>query len=128
MPRSQLLAISLLAVSFLCAAQTTPEAPDWAKHLYKAPPEAVFAAAKSAIAAHYEIKSTYDKERILRFHVGTTAWSWGYTMTLSVIPQAESSLATIAIERSGGPALSWGSGKKEAGKVFGWIAAKLSAH
>jgi hypothetical protein len=36
------------------------------------------------------------------------------------------STASVAIEKSGGPALSWGSGKKEVRKIFRWIDDELS--
>lgn len=65
--------------------------------------------------------------RTVRFHIGTTAWSWGYHMGLRVEPQPNgTSVAKVAIEKSGGPALSWGSGKKEVRKISEWIEEDLA--
>lgn len=61
------------------------------------------------------------------FHVGTTAWSWGYNMELTVTALDEShSRVVIGISRSGGKAVSWGSGKKEVLKIFNGIATQLA--
>jgi hypothetical protein len=95
--------------------------PEWTQHVFPAKPAAVYLAAHKAIAAHHEIKSEDAGAHLIRFHVGTTAWSWGYTMILTIEPQGEdSAIGKMSIERSGGPAVSWGSGKKEVGKIFRW--------
>jgi hypothetical protein len=74
------------------------------------------------IALHHEIKSKDSESRVVRFHIGTTAWSWGYNVGLSVEPQSNgTSLVKVGIEKSGGPAFSWGSGKKEILKIFRWM-------
>jgi hypothetical protein len=80
------------------------------------------------IALHHEIKSKDPENRVVRFHVGTTAWSWGYNIGLSVEPQSnDTSLVKVAIEKSGGPVYSWGSGKKEVLKIFRWMEDDLLA-
>lgn len=58
----------------------------------------------------------------MEFRVGTTAWSWGCNMRLTVtaIDDAHSQVV-IGISRSGGKAMSWGSGKKEVSKIFAGI-------
>jgi hypothetical protein len=62
------------------------------------------------------------------FHVGTTAWSWGYNMRLYVTDvDAEHSQVEIGILKSGGKALSWGSGKKEVRKILAGLDAELAA-
>lgn len=74
------------------------------------------------IALHHEILSKDAEIRVVRFHIGTTAWSWGYNVGLSVEPQSNgTSLVKVGIEKSGGPAFSWGSVKKEILKIFGWM-------
>ncbi|PYV10681.1 MAG: hypothetical protein DMG23_06860, partial [Acidobacteria bacterium] len=57
-----------------------------------------------------------------RFHIGTTAWSWGYNVGLTVEPAGDkTSEGRVAIEKTGGAVFSWGSGKKEINKLWGWI-------
>jgi hypothetical protein len=61
------------------------------------------------------------------FHVGMTAWSWGYNMVLKVAPTADNgSDVSVETARSGGKAVSWGSGKKEVGKIFDGIQHNLA--
>ena len=97
-------------------------AQDWTNKRYASPADEVYKAAVKVIALHHEILSKDTEIRVIRFHIGTTAWSWGYNVGLSVEPQSNgTSLVKVAIEKSGGPALSWGSGKKEMLKIFGWI-------
>jgi hypothetical protein len=99
------------------------EMPDWSQRDFAAPAADVYAAAiKSVQQQHHEIKSTDDAHHSVDFHVGTTAWSWGYNMTLSVTAIDEThSRVVIGISRSGGKAVSWGSGKKEVLKIFNGI-------
>ena len=103
------------------------ETPDWSQRDFAASAGDVYAAAiKSIQQQHHEIKSTDDAHHSVDFHVGTTAWSWGYNMTLSVSPIDEAhSRVNIGISRSGGKAVSWGSGKKEVQKVFAGIDKQL---
>jgi hypothetical protein len=62
------------------------------------------------------------------FHVGTTAWSWGYNMTLTATPIENHEVrVVVGISRSGGKALSWGSGKKEVRKILVGIDAVMAA-
>ena len=115
---------ALLTASF-AASQT---APDWSKKTFSAAPDQVFAAALNSISAqHHEIKSKDPATGVVTFHVGTTAWSWGYNMVLTVTSAAENkSDVSIEIARSGGKAVSWGSGKKEVKKIFDGIDKELS--
>lgn len=124
MKRILLVPALLLSVSLLLA----QEAPDWSKRDFDASSSAVFAAAlKSIQAQHHEIKSTDNAKHTAEFHVGTTAWSWGYNMKLTVTALDEShSRVVIGISRSGGKAVSWGSGKKEVLKIFNGIASQLA--
>jgi hypothetical protein len=113
----------ILAVSVLA----DEPAPDWSKKTFAAPPDLVFAAALKSIALqHHEVKSKDEVNRVVSFHVGTTAWSWGYNMVLKVAPAGNnSSNVSIEIARSGGKAVSWGSEKKEVLKIFAGIEKEL---
>lgn len=103
------------------------QAPDWSKRTFAASPDRVFAVALNSIAAqHHEIKAKDPATRTVTFHVGTTAWSWGYNMVLKVAPASDNrSDVTVEIARSGGKAVSWGSGKKEVEKIFTGIQNEL---
>lgn len=117
---------TVLAV-FLLFASAASAAQEWAQHEFSASPDQVYQAAVKVIGLHHEIKSKDPENHIVRFHVGTTAWSWGYNMGLSIEKEGENrSTAKVAIEKSGGPALSWGSGKKEVRKIFQWIEDELA--
>lgn len=117
--------ILALAGATLAVCQT---APDWSKKTFAAPPDQVFAAALNSISAqHHEIKSKDPSTHEVTFHVGTTAWSWGYNMVLKVAPAADtSSDVSVEVARSGGKSVSWGSGKKEVGKIFDGIQKELA--
>jgi len=57
-----------------------------------------------------------------------TAWSWGYNMRLTVNSIDERhARAIVGISRSGGKAVSWGSGKKEVHKILAGIDAELAS-
>ena len=102
-------------------------APDWSRKTFAAPPDEVFAAALDSISAqHHEIKSKDPSTHEVTFHVGTTAWSWGYNMVLKVSPAADGSDVSVEVARSGGKSVSWGSGKKEVGKIFDGIQKELA--
>ena len=103
-------------------------APDWSRKTFSAPADRVFAAALVSIAAqHHEVKSKDDVKRMVNFHVGITAWSWGYNMILQVTPgENNTSLVSVEIARSGGKTVSWGSGKKEVQKIFAGIEKELA--
>ena len=74
----------------------------------------------------HEPKMLDEKTRTIEFHVGTTAWSWGYNMQLHIEPTASGeSIVTTQIMKSGGSAVSWGSGKKEVKKIYDGIEAQL---
>jgi hypothetical protein len=95
------------------------DSPDWATRAFKASPDAVYEAAQRAIMVHHQLKEAEKDSHTLRFHVGTTAWSWGYNMVMRIKSQPDgSSRASVDIDRSGGKAVSWGSGKKEVIKLF----------
>jgi hypothetical protein len=103
------------------------EVPDWAKRDYPASADTVFAAALRSIQQqHHEVTAQNDGNRTVDFHVGTTAWSWGYTMRLTVTPIDEGhARVTMKVSRSGGKAVSWGSGKKEVHKILAGVDAEL---
>lgn len=116
---------------FLFLASSVPAqeaAPDWSKRSFTAPADQVFAAALTSIAAQqHEVKSKDDSNRVVTFHVGVTAWSWGYNMILKVAPgESNASNVSVEIARSGGKAVSWGSGKKEVQKIFNGIEKELA--
>jgi hypothetical protein len=116
-----------LAAILVAGVLADEPAPDWSKKTFAAPPDLVFAAALKSIAAqHHEVKSKDEAIKVVSFHVGTTAWSWGYNMVLKVTPaENNSSNVSIEIARSGGKAVSWGSGKKEVLKIFAGIEKEL---
>ncbi|HLM81404.1 MAG TPA: hypothetical protein VK302_12340 [Terriglobales bacterium] len=120
--RSALLALSITTLSLVASAQ------DWRTKQFAAPADDVYKSAVRVIALHHEIESKYPENRVVRFHVGTTAWSWGYNVGLRVDPQPNgTSLVKVAIEKSGGPVFSWGSGQKEILKIFRWMGDDLAA-
>ena len=122
MRRVGLAAIGIMFLPLLLSAQ------DWTTKRFASPADDVYKSAVKVIALHHEIKSKDPQNRVVRFHVGTTAWSWGYHMGLSVESQSNgTSLVKVAIEKSGGPAFSWGSGKKEVLKIFRWMEDDLLA-
>ena len=125
MKRLPLLAAAVLSLTVVMVSE---EAPDWAKREYAAPADQVFAAAlKSIQAQHHEVKSKDQAQHSVDFHVGVTAWSWGYNMNLTVTPIDEAhSRVVVGVARSGGKAVSWGSGKKEVRKILAGIDAELA--
>jgi hypothetical protein len=126
MNRVILLPVALLLLTGVLIGQ---EAPDWAKRDYAAPVNQVFTAAlKSIQEQRHEVKSKDDTNHTVDFHVGITAWSWGYNMRLAVTPIDERhSRVVIGVSRSGGKALSWGSGEKEVRKILAGIDAELAS-
>jgi len=123
-------AILLVPIFLLTGALLAEEPPDWAKRDYAAPVNQVFAAALKSIQRQgHEVKSTDEANHTIDFHVGTTAWSWGYNMRLSVTPMDEGhSRVVVGVARSGGKAVSWGSGKKEVRKILDGIDTELAGH
>ena len=112
----------VLAAMVITFSSVLLTAQDWTSKRFASPPDEVYKSAVKVIALHHEIKSKDPEIRVVRFHVGTTAWSWGYNVGLSVEPQSNgTSLVKVGIEKSGGPAFSWGSGKKEILKIFRWM-------
>lgn len=120
---------ALFPALLLALASTSQEVPDWAKRDYQAPPAIVFAAAlKSIQAQKHDVKGSSEKTLTVDFHVGMTAWSWGYNMRLSITAtDSARSHVTIGILKSGGSAFSWGSGDKEVRKIFAGIDAELAS-
>ena len=119
----------LAMVLFLSAGTVAQEAvPDWSKRTFAAPPDQVFAAALKSIAAqHHDVKSRDEARGLITFHVGITAWSWGYNMVLKVASTDNlSSDVSVEIARAGGKTVSWGSGKKEVLKIFNGIEKELA--
>ena len=113
------LAIATVVVAF---APMLLSAQDWTSKRFASSPDQVYKSAVRVIALHHEVKSKDAEIRIVRFHIGTTAWSWGYNVGLLCEPQSNgTSLVKVAIEKSGGPAFSRGSGKKEILKIFRWM-------
>ena len=121
--------VFLITLLFFTGAVIAQEPPDWAKRDYPAPADQVFAAALLSIQEqHHEVKSKDDGNRTVDFHVGTTAWSWGYDMKLTVTPIDEAhARAIVGISRSGGKTVSWGSGKKEIRKIYDAMHSDLAA-
>ena len=124
---SLLLAITLVATLSL-AQQAQPAPPDWAQKQFDASADKVFAAAvKSILEQRHEIKKKDETARTIEFHVGTTAWSWGYNMILTITPVDDGhSKVVTGIKKSGGDAFSWGSGKKEVNKIYEGMDAALA--
>ncbi len=119
-------AVILIACLLLSAGVLAEEPPDWAKRDYAAPVSQVYAAAlKSILMQHHEVKG--KKDQAIEFHVGTTAWSWGYNMELTVTPIDDNhSRVVVGVSRSGGKTFSWGSGQKEVKKILNGIDAELA--
>ena len=122
--------LRFLTVFLILAASVSADepVPDWSKRTFSAAADRVFSAAlKSIEAQHHEVKSKDEVNKVVTFHVGVTAWSWGYNMNLKVA-SAENSTSNVSIEiaRSGGKTVSWGSGKKEVEKIFDGIEKELA--
>lgn len=135
-----LVSLLVLVVPMLACSQATAqqgnsarsgeqEAPDWAKRKYDSPANQVYAAAlKSIQVQKHEVQSKNESIYTVDFHVGITAWSWGYNMRLIVTPASENhSKVTIGVLRSDGKVFSWGSGKKEVRKILAGIDAELAS-
>jgi hypothetical protein len=105
------------------------ERPEWATRTFTGSAADVFLAARaSVLEQRHTITGDDVAAGTLHFHVGTSAWSWGYSMVLKVeeMKPGESSVS-IDIDRSGGKAVSWGSGSKEVRKIFAGIDSRLRA-
>jgi hypothetical protein len=124
----QRLGAATLAAVLLAQVCLSQESPEWARHEYNASASRVFAAALVSIQGQkHEVQEKNEGAHIVDFHVGLTAWSWGYNMRLVVTPIDEGhSQVTVGVLRSGGKVVSWGSGKKEVRKIFAGIDAELS--
>jgi hypothetical protein len=121
--------LSLMSFLLLTGIVIGQEAPDWAQRNYSASVDQVFAAALTSIQEqHHDVKAKDDLHHSVDFHVGTTAWSWGYNMTLTATPIENTQVrVVVGVSRSGGKAVSWGSGEKEVQKILAGIDAALTA-
>jgi hypothetical protein len=91
--------IVLLALGIITTLSLAAFAQDWRTKRFASPADDVYKSAVRVIGLHHEIESKDPENRVVRFHVGTTAWSWGYNIGLAVEPQANgTSLAKVAIE------------------------------
>jgi hypothetical protein len=71
------------------------ESPEWARRDYSAPIEQVFAAALLSLQVqHHEVQANDATNHTVDFHVGTTAWSWGYNMRLTGTPSRRGTRAS----------------------------------
>jgi len=104
------------------------QVPSWATREYSYPPSLVYPAALQSIQIQkHEVQAKNEKAYTVDFHVGITAWSWGYNMRLVITPMAgDRSKVTVGVLRSGGKVFSWGSGKKEVRKILAGIDAEVA--
>jgi hypothetical protein len=121
------LALTSIFIFACCLGVAASDSPDWARRTFAAPPNRVYQLALASIERQkHRINSQHAAAHTIHFHVGATAWSWGYNMTMTITPAGEGSTAEISIDRSGGKAVSWGSGHKEVGKIFRWMDEQLA--
>ena len=120
-------AVFLTACLLVSTGVLAEEPPDWAKRDYAAPAEQVYKAALTSILMqHHQVKGETGKN-ILTFHVGMTAWSWGYDMELTVTPIDDGhARVVVGVSRQGGKTFSWGSGQKEVKKILDGIDRELA--
>ena len=121
---------AVLFIMIVCAVVFAQQPPDWATREYAAPADKVFAAALQSIQQQkHEMKTVDHDRKQVTFHVGLTAWSWGYNMMLTVdaIDPTHAKVVVAVQSKSGGNAFSWGSGKKEVRKILGGIDAEIAA-
>jgi hypothetical protein len=120
----------VLSSGFATPQQSDEEqVPSWAMREYDSPPSLVYPAALQSIQIQkHDVQAKNEKAYTVDFHVGITAWSWGYNMRLAVTPIAgDRSKVTVGVLRSGGKVFSWGSGKKEVRKILAGIDAEVAA-
>jgi hypothetical protein len=123
--RAKLRKVTLIIVGFAIFCLPLG-AQDWTSRRFFSSADDVYRSAVKAIALRHDIKSNDRVGRVIEFHVGTTAWSWGYNMRLSVESESDkTSIVRLEIKKSGGRVLSWGSGRKEAFKIYRWMEADL---
>jgi hypothetical protein len=121
--------VLLLGAVAAVAQQSAPAAPpDWAQREFNAPADKVYAAALQSVKDQlHTIKKEDPAAHTVEFHIGVTAWSWGYNMVLTITPIDDNHVKVLtAIKRSGGEAMSWGSGKKEVKKIYEGMDALLA--
>lgn len=125
-------AIFLIACLLASAGVVAEEAPDWARRDYAATAGQVFVAAGTYISLQqneFKVEKGANGKNTLYFHVGTTAWSSGYDMELTITPVDEShTRVVIGVTRPGGKTFSWGSEQKEVKKIFDGIDAELAGN
>jgi hypothetical protein len=117
--------VAFLLVFLISTAMLADDA--WKTKRCTEPADVVFKAADRAAAKHYKIELSDPERKIVRFKVGTTAWSYGYTVTLSIDPSPNNtSVVTASVEKKGGNVVSWGSGKSEILRVYSEIDNELA--
>ncbi len=90
-------------IALLSVTASAQEKPDWSPRIFAAPPTAAYHAAELTVARHYKIESREPDLGIINFHVGVTAFSWGYSISLRVEPSGQDHfLVSVEIERAGG--------------------------
>lgn len=125
--KTKIAALLSLCAILLCAAVAT-ESPDWAHRKFAAPADKVYKLAVASIERQqHRIVSQDEHARVVKFHVGGSMMSRGYDMVLTVTPDGQNSAVTTDIDRTGGKAVSWGSGRKEVEKIYRWIDEQLAS-
>jgi hypothetical protein len=124
MPSLRVLAVALILAAGVAA---DGQLPDWSKRTFSAPADRVFAAALQSIAAHHhKVTSTDEVNKVVGFHVGMTAWVWGYDMVLRVAP-GEKNTSSVSIEIAPHNRDAFGgSGQKEVRKILDGISKALA--
>ncbi|SRR6266481_3485055 len=82
--KAYLLAVTLALALATWVAPAATAQDEWKTATFAAPLDSVYHAAEIAIAKRHEIKSKDPDLHIIRFHVGTTSWSWGYNMSIAI--------------------------------------------
>ncbi len=126
------LLLSMLVPAGLHAQESVP---DWAKSTFSGASDRVFDAALASIATlKYQVQEKSAENKIVRFRVGRSAFSWGYLMVLKV-SQGKNNASGVSIEvyRMRGPGSNGevslvASGKKEVQKLFQGIEKELESN
>jgi hypothetical protein len=120
-----------LAVPVHTFAQEQPA--DWSKKTFSAPSDRVFQAALTSLSLlHHEVQDKDEESKTVRFRVGKSAFSWGYTMVLKVsVGESNTSEVSTEVYRLRGPgpngkASLVASGKKEVQRLLQQIENELN--